>query len=47
MVAGAMMGAPGGPMGVAVGALGGLAIWGAGEVVGSAVQRVIEQNPTQ
>ena len=37
--AGAFMGAPFGPPGVALGALGGFAIWGAGEIIGGLVDR--------
>ena len=39
VAAGALMGAPFGPPGLALGALGGFAIWGAGEVIGGLVDR--------
>jgi hypothetical protein len=39
ITSGALMGAPFGPPGLALGALGGFVIWGAGEVVGGLVDR--------
>lgn len=41
MAAGAMLGAVGGPPGVALGVVGGFFLWGIGEVTGGLVNRVI------
>ena len=47
IAAGAMMGSVGGPAGAVVGALGGLLIWGAGEVVGGVIERVFSNDNQQ
>ena len=41
MAAGAMLGAVGGPPGMVLGAIGGFALWGVGEITGGLVDRLI------
>ena len=46
VAAGAMMGAIAGPPGVLIGAAGGLLLWGMGEAIGLAVDKLTTQTPS-
>ena len=47
IASGALMGAPFGPPGAALGALGGFVMWGAGEVIGGLVERAFGDKEEQ